>query len=232
MSTFLEINAAMSEVPRVEATFDELIHGYDPEGEPIIDAASLPHYADYPAELGWLDIFPFGWVGLLLVTSLYNWYDGGRAHWGTKGIIKSTWLFDVAAASAVLAMWLDTMATVNGTYLAYGQAAGLETNASLRQWAAVWKRTGLNFAQSMALTDVLEGAVIWSTWYYGRRTKNAVNLLYLIWLGFYHLYFGFMSWPNKEGLLNIGLFYQQLFRSGHGDRPYQGGGPQTVVGIA
>ena len=232
MSTFLEINDALNSARRTTATFDDLIHGYKPEGAAIIDASSMPYYADYPPELGWLDIFPFGFVGLLLVTILYNWYDGGRMHWGTKGFVSGTILFDLAAGFAVLAMWLDTVVTVNGTWKQYGKAAGLEAEADLRQWAAVWKRTGLNFAQSMALTDVLEGAVIWTTWYYGRKRKNFVSLIYLIWLGVYHFYFGYLAWPQGEGLLDVSLFYSQLFTRGHGDRPYQGGGPQTVVGIA
>ena len=231
MATFIEINDALNETRRTTATFDDLIHGYSPEGAPIIDAASLPYYADYPEELGWEDIFPFGFVGLLLVTMLYNWYDGGRGHWGTKGFVRSTILFDLAAGFAVLAMWLDTVVTVNGTWKQYGTPAGLEARGDLRQWAAVWKRTGLNFAQAMALTDVLEGGVIYTTWYYGRKKKNFVSLLYLIWLGFYHFYFGYLAWPRSEGLVDVQLFYSQLFGTAE-RREYQGGGPQTVVGIA
>ena len=232
MSTFAEINEAVSAEPRLEATFDDLIHGYVPEGSPVIDAASVPYYNDYPADLNWEDLFPFGWMGLLLLTIAYNWWDGARTHWGTKGFVRSTVLFDLTALIATLAMFLDTVVSVNGTYLAYGSAAGIEANANLRQWAAVWKRVGLNYAQSMALTDVLEGAVIWSTWYYGRKRKNFTYLLYLLWLGFYHFYYGFLAWPSHdENLINVGLFFRQLFGQEHAP-VYQGGGPQTVVGIA
>ncbi len=49
--------------------------------------------------------------------------------------------------------------------------------------------------------------------------------------GFYHFYFGYLAWPRSEGLVDVQLFYSQLFGTAEW-REYQGGGPQTVVGIA
>ena len=48
-------------------------------------------------------------------------YDGAKGHWGTSPISKSwLWLFDAMLLFSVLGMGLDTLVTVNGTYLNYG----------------------------------------------------------------------------------------------------------------
>ena len=213
-------------------TINNLRRDIDIGGFPHVDAASIPHYEKYPADLGWEAIFPWTWVGWLLFTIVYNCFDAGRGHWGTKGLLRGWWTnfaFDALAVVALAAMCLNTIATANATFVHYGELDGLERDANVRQFAAVFDRTGVNFAWSLVLTDVLEAGVILTTWYYGRRHKNLIYLLYLVWLVYAHTADLLTSFDNLWLYLDVGLFFRQL---GGLRQEFQGGGPQVVVGIA
>ena len=228
--TFQELSDQMSE--GVDLTFPGLIRGLKPYGTPYIDASSVPAIDAYPDDLSNTDLFPWTWFTLLVATTVYNIYDGARSHWGTKFLLArkniSNILFDIAAVVAFIGMVLDTVVSANGSYIAHGYAAGIEPDANVRQFAAVMGRLGVNYARSLMVVDVVDLAAIVSTWYYGRRTKNFVNLAYLVFLAYVHIS-NFMLWPTEEGLIDFGLFFRQLAGEG---RENQGGGPQTVVGIA
>ena len=197
-------------------------------GSPEIVVAQTIRYRQYP---GNDPPFPLWFFGTLLGYMAWGIYDGAKAHWGTSPISKSwLWLFDVVLLFALLGMGLDTLVTVNGTYLNYGTIEGLEMNGNLRQWAA-WVKVnlGVNFAWAMVLTDVLEGMILLISWYYGRKERNMLSLLSMFALGGAHWFAGFASWEKGiwEVLQGLPLFFRQLA----GDsKEFQGGGPQVIVG--
>ena len=236
-----ELNRTLDDIPGIAArasyTFDELRPDFHVGGTPVIDAAELPHYADYPARYTWSDLVPWTHFALLAFAAGYGAYDGAKSHWGTRFLLRrSKWwsnlAFDVLFAVAVAGMFFDTVTSVNRTYTEYMTLDGIEGDATLRQWAAALERLGVPYAPAIALTDVLEGAVLCVTWYYGRRERNAVSLAFLA----YYTWFHWDSWAySSSGLLKdiagLPLFFRQLT----GQLPphdFQGGGPQTVIGTA
>ena len=201
----------------------------------FIDAAQEPNYANYPEDVPWYKIWPWYKFGLVIFSIGYNIWDAGKQHWGLKSLRMrrslSNLVFDVSFAAVVIINALDMLVTVNGTYLQYGTTLGLEMNATYRQSVAVLKRVGLNFAQGLLLVNLLEQFVFFTTWYYGRKERNITYLPFLWFWTFLHFQ-GYRTWGSSSDLHDVSLFFRQLFTSGQGDKPYQGGGPQTVVGIA
>ena len=197
-------------------------------GNPTVKAAQTIRYEKYPGGAP----FPAWWFAILIGTMAWGIYDGGKGHWGTSPISKSwLWIFDAFLVLAVLGMGLDTLVTVNGTYINYGTVKGLEHNGHLRQWAGFVKENlGINFAWAMVLTDVLEGMILLISWYYGRKERNLVSLVSMFALGGAHWFSGFATWDKGiwETLQGLPLFLKQL---GGTSREFQGGGPQTVVGV-
>ena len=234
-----ELNLAQDAIgpPRTSVTFNDLRYGMrDVRGVATVDAAEIPHYSDYPDDLDWYDLFPWTFAGVQVASVAYAIYDGAKSHWGTKFVLRrfkwSNLAFDVLFGVAVLGMFMDTLVTVNNSWTKYGTLEGIERGSSLRQWAAVFKRVGVPFGTAIALTDVLDLAVLWTTWYYGRRERNAISLGFLAYYVYEH-WTGYADFGTSflEDLAGLPLFFRQVTGLVP-PRDFQGGGPQTVVGIA
>ena len=192
--------------------------------------AQVPRYEAYPGGAP----FPMWWFGLLMGTIAWTIYDGAKTHWGVSKLPSGyLWVMDVLLAVAVVGMLLDTIVTAHGTYVGHGRSFGTEANGYLRQWGA-WlsENVGLNFAQSLLLTDVIEGAILLSAWYYSRKERNAWGLISLFTLGGAHLFMGWFSW-NKTFMETMAMVPQVLQQlTGQVPRlAHQGAGPQYVIGV-
>ena len=233
-----ELNLAQDAIgpERTGATFEDLRYGMGVGGNVHVDAAEIPHYSDYPDDMSWYDLFPWTYAGVQVASAAYSIYDGAKSHWGTKFVLRrSKWsnvAFDVLFAVGILGVFMDTLVTVNNSYTKYGTLEGIERGSSLRQWAAVFKRVGVPFGTAIALTDVLDLTLLWATWYYGRKQRNLISLGFLAYYAynFWSSWWGF-STSLTEDLAGLPLFFGQLTGLVK-PRDFQGGGPQTVVGIA
>ena len=197
-------------------------------GDPVVKSVQTIQYRDYPDGAP----FPWMWFGFLVANIAWNVYSQGKDHWGTSPMPKSyLWIFDVSLALSLFFMVLDTIVTVNGTFVNYGTTEGLEANGYLRQWAA-WLRenVGLNFAWAMVLTDVIEGTIVLTSWYYARKERNLTGLFALWSLCYAHSVMGWNTWGKSVGetLAMIPGVLKQLGGTSH---KYQGGGPQYVIGV-
>lgn len=202
---------------------------FAPRGFPVYTAVQLPRYEGYPGGAP----FPYLAIGLLVFSGAWTVYSGAKDHFYLPRVPKGALLlFDVGLLAAFVSVVADTLVTTDGTYRHYGSVRGLEGNGTVRQWAA-WARDtlGINFAWAMLLQDVLEGFVIFVTWYYGRKERNLIQLLSLWFVGFYqHGYLGWASW-DKSVSETFAMIPGVLGQLGGASRKYQGGGPQTVIGV-
>ena len=192
--------------------------------------AQVPRYEAYPGGAP----FPVWWFGAMVATIAYTIWDGGKTHWGVSKLPKgSLWILDAFLVAAVAGMILDTIVTAYGTYVGHGTKAGTEANGYIRQWGA-WlsENVGTNFAQSLFLTDVIEGIILLTTWYYSRKERNAWGLLTLLSLGGGHIFMGWWTWKKtlKETMAMVPQVVGQL--TGQVPRlDHQGAGPQWVIGV-
>ena len=197
-------------------------------GNPTVTYRQTARYTSYPGGAP----FPLMWFGFLVANVAWNVYSQGKDHWGTSPVSKSyLWIFDALLAFAMFFMVLDSIVTINGTYVNYGTAKGIEANGHLRQWAA-WLRenVGLNFAWAMVLTDVVETCILLSSWYYARKERKVTGMLALFSLGGAHCFLGWWTW-SKSIVETLQMIPGVLKQLGGASYKYQGGGPQTVIGV-
>ena len=221
MATFEQLNQFIQAAPRTQHNVETADGIFDPTGASWghVEGFGVPLMEDYPQA----DVFPYMHMLSILVFPAMVMYTEGKATKSWMGTGSKYWM-DFALLFYCVGMVLDSLVTVNGTYVGHNRG-GLEGNANIRQFAEHFERKGWTFAQGFVLHELIILVSFGIVWYYARAQRNMFWAYFTFIIGAAR-FIGWHSWPKTEGLLDFGLFWRQLTGLA---RKYQGGGPQKAV---